>query len=292
MYELMAMSANCEAELDLSLSLLRPRGCEIGSHSDGWGVAFYEGNAARIFKEPKPVSRSTIFSALRGREFASPTVLAHIRKANSSAVRQQFSDTHPFERELAGRSWVFAHNGQLTEIEEQPLVAFHPIGKTSSEHAFCLLLDTVRDFVSDDGLIHDVELTLDRLSKKVSAINDHGEFNFVLSNGQYLFVHTHTYVHALERRCQVGQTDQSVLLIATYPLSEAEAWTCLSPNSLSAFRDGRLIAEQPTASAATSEAWQRRRCEAETVARFLQEGEASWAKLRAGHDEGMYYESG
>ena len=54
MCELFAMSANRPTDVNQSLALLRPRGGEIGLHADGWGVAFYEGRAARIFKEPIP----------------------------------------------------------------------------------------------------------------------------------------------------------------------------------------------------------------------------------------------
>lgn len=205
MCELLGMSASYEADLNASLSLQRPRGGEICPYADGWSVALYDGKAARVFKEPKPASQSSYFSVLRGREFASHTVLAHIRKANPPEAGRQFSNTHPFERELVGRSWVFAHNGKLRGIEEQPLIGFHPIGETDSEHAFCMLLDTARDYLSESGEFEDVGLTLDRLARKTSAINEYGEFNFLLSDGEHLFGHAHTYLHALERQCRAEE---------------------------------------------------------------------------------------
>ncbi len=48
MCELFAMSARHETKVDRSRNVLRPRAGEIGPHSDGWGVAFYEGRATRI----------------------------------------------------------------------------------------------------------------------------------------------------------------------------------------------------------------------------------------------------
>jgi len=41
MCELLGMSARQPTDLSHSLSLLRPRGGEIGPHADGWGVAFF-----------------------------------------------------------------------------------------------------------------------------------------------------------------------------------------------------------------------------------------------------------
>ena len=50
MCELFGMSARRPTDVNRSLALLRPRGGEVGPHSDGWGLAFYEGKAARIFQ--------------------------------------------------------------------------------------------------------------------------------------------------------------------------------------------------------------------------------------------------
>ena len=54
MCELLAMSANQPAEVGRYLSRLIPRGGRTGPHADGWGVAYYEGRAARIFKGVRP----------------------------------------------------------------------------------------------------------------------------------------------------------------------------------------------------------------------------------------------
>jgi glutamine amidotransferase len=50
-------------------------------------------------------------------------------------------NTHPFTRELWGRYWTFAHNGQLTGYKRLPTGRHRPVGDTDSEHAFCWLLD-------------------------------------------------------------------------------------------------------------------------------------------------------
>ncbi|MFH7417017.1 class II glutamine amidotransferase, partial [Pseudomonas syringae group genomosp. 7] len=61
-------------------------------------------------------------------------VICHIRQANVGNVC--LSNTHPFVRDLWGRNWCFAHNGQLANIT--PGATFYPqVGDTDSEAAFC-----------------------------------------------------------------------------------------------------------------------------------------------------------
>lgn len=53
---------------------------EIGPHADGWGVAFYEGRDARIFKEPVPACESRCLSFIAEYDYRSTIVIGHIRK--------------------------------------------------------------------------------------------------------------------------------------------------------------------------------------------------------------------
>lgn len=256
MCELLGMSASYAADLATSLSLFRPRGGQIGPHADGWGLAFYEDHVARIFKEPIPASDSQCLAFLQGYDLTSHTVVAHIRKANPPGTGRSLANTHPFERELDGRSWVFAHNGLLAGLREHPLYGFHPTGATDSEYAFCLLLDTIRDCVYANGRIGDIDNLLRCLVPAVSRINELGELNFLLSNGEHMFVHTHTRLHMLHRRCEVEDCNQNVRLIATHPLTD-ESWSCLMPNTLAVLHEGRLIRDLSTSGPAPPEAWQR-----------------------------------
>ena len=68
----------------------------------------------------------------------SQAVVSHIRQANRGGVCLE--NTHPFTRELWGRYWTFAHNGQLTGFETLDTGRFEPVGSTDSERAFCWLL--------------------------------------------------------------------------------------------------------------------------------------------------------
>src|SRR6202041_3062764 len=52
MCELLGMDCNVPTDIVFSFSGLALRGGQRGPHADGWGLALYEGRAARTFLEP------------------------------------------------------------------------------------------------------------------------------------------------------------------------------------------------------------------------------------------------
>lgn len=242
MCELFAMSARHATDVNHSLALLRPRGGAIGPHADGWGVAFFEGRAARVFKEPIPACQSRCLAFISDYDFQSTTVIGHIRKANPSQIGRATANTHPFERELGGRSWVFAHNGKLPGLGHQPGFApdrFLPIGETDSELAFCLLLDAIAQ--GGDAGAASPRALVETIAPVVGRLAGLGEFNFMLSNGAYLVAHAHSRLHELRRSCTQAGCRQRVVLLATSPLSD-EMWHPIAPGSLLVFARGEEVA--------------------------------------------------
>lgn len=258
MCELLGMSARYPTDLDRSLDLFRPRGGEIGPHADGWGLAFFEGRAARLFKEPIPACRSRCLEFLQGYGLTSRMVLAHIRKANPTTVERVYANTHPFERELGGRAWIFAHNGVLPGVENIPLGRYRPMGDTDSEWAFCLVMEAVFNCSIASGDIEDVDRMLNCLRPVVDRINLLDEFNFLIGNGEHMLVHAHSELSLLERSCRVDGCDQRVVLVATQPLSD-EPWQRLAPNTLLVLKDGEIIRNVTTNGQVSPHVWKRRR---------------------------------
>ncbi|MDP3958993.1 MAG: class II glutamine amidotransferase [Pseudorhodobacter sp.] len=244
MCELFAMSASEPTDVNHSLALLRPRGGAIGPHADGWGVAFYEDRAARIFKEPVPAAESRCLAFISEYDFKSETVIAHIRKANPERFGRTSANTHPFEREWNGQSWVFAHNGKLPGLAARHEGAprrFQPLGDTDSELAFCLMLDAIAaEGAPAPGKLTAVEI-IARIAPIVARLATLGEFNFFLSDGESLIVHAHTRLHLLARACTSCAGQVRVILLATLPLTD-EPWVPLPPGSLHAYTGGREIA--------------------------------------------------
>ncbi len=249
MCELFAMSANVQTDVNYSLALLKPRGGKLGPHSDGWGVAFYEDRAARIFKEPIPAAESRCLEFITEYDFQSTTVIAHIRKANPAKYGRSPANTHPFERELNGCSWVFAHNGKLPGLREVPEFAldrFTPLGNTDSEHAFCFLLNAIAQELDRystktlDGVIEDVVQPL------AVKMREFGEFNFLMSDGERLIAHAHTNLYALQRTCEADCDKRQVTLLATSPLTD-EPWVALEPGSLHVYARGQDVSRNTSA---------------------------------------------
>ena len=241
MCEIFAMSASRPTDVNHSLALLRPRGGAIGPHADGWGVAFYEGRAARVFKEPVPAAESRCLAFIADYDFQSSTVVAHIRKANPPHVGRTSANTHPFEREWNGRSWVFAHNGVLNGLRERAELVprrFRPLGETDSEHAFCLLLDTVAAAHGRRRKPLSAAAIVEAIRPLVARLAASGEFNFVMADDTNLFVHAHTQLHVLRRTCRADGCGQNVVLLATAPLTD-EPWAALAPGSLLVYAGGR-----------------------------------------------------
>ena len=140
MCELLGMSANVPTDICFSFTGLMQRGGRTGPHRDGWGIAFYEGRGwgCRTFHDPYPSADSEIAQLIRGYSIKSYIVVSHIRRANRGRICLE--NTHPFSRELWGRVWTFAHNGQLRGIKRHELTHYRPVGTTDSEHAFCWIV--------------------------------------------------------------------------------------------------------------------------------------------------------
>jgi glutamine amidotransferase len=252
MCELLGMSANVPTDVRFSFAGLARRGGATGPHRDGWGISFYEGRGARAFHDPRPSADSEIARLLRNYEVRSKIVIAHVRRANRGRV--SLENTHPFTRELWGRAWTFAHNGQLKGVKKQPLGAFNPIGGTDSEYAFCWTLEQLRSRFASLPSPRALEVELSKLWRELAQM---GVLNVLLSEGRCLYAYCTKPLHYIERRAPFGratlidddlQVDFSqvttpndrVTVVASAPLTRDESWSVLPLGRLSVFVDGAL----------------------------------------------------
>ena len=109
--ELLGMNCNVPTDICFSFTGFQARGGATDVHRDGWGIAFFEGRGVRVFLDPQPSCASPVAELVRHYPIRSLNVIAHIRKATQGPVGLE--NTHPFMRELWGRYWIFAHNGNL-----------------------------------------------------------------------------------------------------------------------------------------------------------------------------------
>lgn len=190
MCDLLAMCFNKPVTASFSLRSFRGRG-EFNGH--GWGVAWYQDGVARVVKESTSASRSELFATLlTSVEARSEIFIAHARRAtNMRLAPPSYENTHPFCRELRGKTYVFAHNGSLklnvrrAEFKRKfPLGRFKPYGGTGSEYTFCHLLACIESEVEAWG-----EAGFSWLTDKLAEINEYIFLNCVMSDGEHLFLY-------------------------------------------------------------------------------------------------------
>lgn len=251
MCQLLGMNCNVPTDICFSFAGFRARGGLTDHHRDGWGIAFFEGAGVRVFLDPAPSAASPVAELVKHYPIRSLNVIAHIRKATQGGIRLE--NTHPFQRELWGRYWIFAHNGNLKDFAPALGGRFLPVGTTDSERAFCYLLDRLAArFPQGAPAPAALHAALRELALEVGR---RGEFNFLLSDGDWLFAHCSSRLCYILRKApfavahladedltvdfnQLTTPDDRVAVIATTPLTDNEAWTQIPPGNLFAFHDG------------------------------------------------------
>jgi glutamine amidotransferase len=271
MCELFAMSSRHPANVRFSLEEFSRHGGLAGPHKDGWGIAWYEGGDVRLVKEPSAASDSACLGFIQDHPFRSSLVVAHIRKATQG--RLTLANTQPFTRELGGCMQAFAHNGDLDGASLRNsfhLGAYHPVGETDSEYAFCALLERLARLWREPKRAPPVAMRLALVSQFAAGLRALGPANFLYADGDALFVHGHKRTHAdgirppglhlLCRTC-AGETGafvteglaigpaaaaQEVVIAASVPLTAGEPWRALADGEIVAVRGGRIVSQGET----------------------------------------------
>lgn len=261
MCELLGLSFNKPVSVNVSFRGFRNRG---KYNRDGWGFAYYPDydnsskvlcNSAQIFKEPISSESSDLSRfIINNHRIKSKIYISHVRYASSGS--KSHCNTHPFNRELFGKEYVFAHNGTLLGFNPF-LTDYIPIGQTDSERAFCFILDKIKEKqIQNWSKEH-----FDFLENLLNEINDYGNFNCLLSNGEFLFCYydksaykglyfvkreaPFDVIKLLDEDFEVNlpeekSQDQKGFIIATSPLTN-ENWQEFIPGELKVFKDGEII---------------------------------------------------
>lgn len=259
MCQLLGMNCNTPTDICFSFTGFQARGGLTDIHQDGWGIAFFEGKGVRQFLDPEPSAHSKIAELVKSYPIKSKNVVAHIRKATQGVVALE--NTHPFVRELWGHYWIFAHNGNITNFDLELDGTFVPVGCTDSEKVFCWFMQELR---KKFGIQYPGnELFFSAVAELSIIAGQHGEFNFLMSNGSLLLAHCSTKLTYIIRKAPFATarlTDQDVTvdfshlttaqdqvaIVATTPLTDEEQWTKLEPGTLCLFEEGHVAKQQKT----------------------------------------------
>ena len=267
MCELFAMSSHRRSTLNYSLNEFAKHGGVTHSNRSGWGIAYYQGHDALLIKEPEPAADSPWVKFFAEQKMQSNCVIAHVRLA--TVGEPEFSNTHPFKREIGGHAHVFAHNGTLKGIHDQVdrnALTDRPIGETDSELGFCLLMDRMRG-IWNTGDVPSMEQRSDVFAEFCHEMAFLGSSNFLYSDGEYLYAHGHKRIYeengvfsdarppGLSMRncmsCQEGEDniqcsglnielqDHQTVLFASVPLGET-GWSPLPEQTVVTVANGEI----------------------------------------------------
>ncbi len=253
MCQLLGMNCNTPTDITFSFEGFRRRAGLTDQHSDGFGIAFFEGKGVRIFRDNRPGASSPVADLVSLYRIKSYNVIAHIRKATRGEV--SLENTHPFIREIWGENWVFAHNGTV-EISVCPNNHYQPIGDTDSERAFCCIASALKQRFPTKPSEKEI---FDAIVDITTDIAQKGVFNFILSNGHWMIARCATNLHYVCRRAPFGtalreddvvidfskytkDTDK-VTIITTQPLTKNEQWTKMKNGGYAFFKGGDKLYE-------------------------------------------------
>jgi len=266
MCELFAVSSKVPTNVSFSLDEFSKHGGKTAHHKDGWGLAFYDGSYAQVFREEKPAANSEWMNFLRNHQHESNCVISHIRYATQGKVA--LKNTQPYSRELGGQRHVFCHNGNLSNFNVKAhLTDYKPIGDSDSELAFCYLLSKLKK------LWHGNKPTLKDRVKVIQSVFDFfstlGPANFLYSDGDYLYAYANKRTQKngeikspgmfyLLRECHctpdksqlagvmIKEVDKAVaiqqklVIFSSVPLSK-EHWRPFVENQLIITKQGRIV---------------------------------------------------
>mmetsp|Transcript_59268 Transcript_59268/g.71301 ORF Transcript_59268/g.71301 Transcript_59268/m.71301 type:complete len:418 (+) Transcript_59268:108-1361(+) len=268
---------NCArpSEFGFSLKGFARRGGDTDKHSDGWGLAFYEGSGVRLFHDPLPAAESPIAEMIQQYPCKTLNMMAHIRYA--TAGLPNLENVHPFQREMWGIQWVFAHNGDLssfspTNSKQHPLLTsksykntYNPVGQTDSEAVFCFILNSLRDMFDTLPTLPLLYEAIKKLCDEITDSDDDPIFNFLFTCGQHVqFVYSWpgarpgssvwNGLHYTVREPPFKMTslvdcnysidfsentlDDRISVIATKPLTTNENWIEVKKGELILFDEG------------------------------------------------------
>lgn len=258
MCQLLGMNCVLPTDIVFSFTGFATRGGRTDSHKDGWGIAFFEGAGVRHFVDYEAAVASPVADLIKRWPIKSKNVVAHIRKATQGEVALE--NCHPFAREMWGRYWVFAHNGDLKNFTPALDGPFRPVGTTDSERAFCYMLQELRRRFGD--IAPELPALTSALRTLCIHVAKHGPFNMILSDGTALFANCSTNLHYIVRQhpfstatladedlsvdfSRYTTSEDRVAVIVTTPLTANETWTSFRQGELLVFVDGKPVETSP-----------------------------------------------
>lgn len=226
MCEVFGVSANRKLVLNELLSKFFSHGRE---HPNGWGMAFFYGNAVSLEKQPEAAHKSIYLRQRLQSKIETEKMIAHIRLATRGNIN--YENTHPFVmRDNYNRTWTLAHNGTVFECDVLNPYVNCQQGQTDSERILAYIIDKIN--------YEKKELSQEERFRLVDSIlcdiTPENKMNLILFDGELMYVHTN-YQNSLYK-CE----KDGAVIFSTRPLDH-NLWECVPMNTVIAYKDGKQI---------------------------------------------------
>ena len=121
MCELFCLSSQRPTRATFSLRRFAAHGAPDTRNVDGWGVAFYDGREAWIYKEPEPAAHSPWLTFIEQQSRPTRLLISHIRRATRGAKGPNwlfFGDQRKDHDFLYADEWAeYQKSGVLTRLD-------------------------------------------------------------------------------------------------------------------------------------------------------------------------------
>jgi len=188
MCDLFALSAQKDYSAPEILPIFAAR---AKKNMDGWGIGYFRKYQAFVEKSASQVYVSghvhDSFQRL-ARIIKSRQILCHVRLKSSGPVDE--CHAHPFVLKFGGYEWIFAHKGKAPAIE-----SYRSSGMAIED----AVSDSARafEYLRDHLLYHyqnaiELPVLFEAINRSTGQMLEEypGEYNYLLSNGQFLFAFT------------------------------------------------------------------------------------------------------
>ena len=229
MCELFGVTSRNKLELNELLLKFFSHGIE---HPNGWGMAFFYGNAVSLEKLPEASHKSKYLRQRLQFKVESDKMIAHIRLATRGTLN--YENTHPFVmRDNSDRTWTLAHNGTIFDCDLLNPFVHSQQGQTDSERILGYIISRVNTEIEEKKELSGQERfwLIDEILCEITPEN---KVNLLLYDGELMYVHTN-YQNSLYT-CRKGEA----VVISTKPL-DCHVWEPVPMNTLIAYQDGKQI---------------------------------------------------
>ena len=184
MCELFGVTSQNKVKLNELLSEFFSHGID---HPNGWGMAFFYGNAVSLEKQPEASHKSVYLKQRLQFKVEADNMIAHIRLATRGNIN--YENTHPFVmRDNSNRTWTLAHNGTIFDCALLNPFVHSQQGQTDSERILVYIVSRInRELEKKKDLSEQERFNL--IDEIFCEITPENKMNILLFDGELMDCH-------------------------------------------------------------------------------------------------------